>query len=91
MAAEEMTTKELHASNSAVQREAELVAIGALSVMLGVALVPIRLELAPGASVHVDGYHPGPPRFRSLSTSLRHPMREITEQPDRSRPPARAC
>ncbi len=28
---------------------------------------------------------------RSLSTSLRHPMREITEQPDRSRPPARAC
>ena len=29
--------------------------------------------------------------WRSLSTSLRHPMREITEQPDRSRPPARAC
>ncbi len=30
-------------------------------------------------------------RDRSLSTSLRHPMREITEQPDWSRPPARAC
>jgi hypothetical protein len=28
---------------------------------------------------------------RSLSTSLRHPMGEITEQPGRSRPPARAC
>jgi hypothetical protein len=28
---------------------------------------------------------------RSLSTSLRHPMREITEQPEGSRPPARAC
>jgi hypothetical protein len=31
------------------------------------------------------------PGLRSLSTSVRHPMREFTEQPDRSRPPARAC
>jgi len=28
---------------------------------------------------------------RSLSTSLRHPMGEFTGQPDRWRPPARAC
>jgi hypothetical protein len=28
---------------------------------------------------------------RSLSTRVRHPVVEFTEQPDRSRPPARAC
>ena len=61
MAAEEVTTKELHASSSTVQRDAELVAIEALSRMLGVALIPTRLDLGDGASVHVDGYHPGPP------------------------------
>lgn len=54
---------EPHASDSADQRAAELVAIKALSLMLGVSLEtgPKPLFLAGGTSVHVDGFHPGPP------------------------------
>ena len=86
MAAEEMTTKELHASSSTVQREAELVAIEALSLVLDVALVPDRLDLGGGASVHVDGYHPGPPAILAglapLKRSLEGPGFPFNKLPD---------
>jgi len=50
-----------HDSDSVVQREAEVVALAALSSAEGVILAPAKLELAPGVRVHVDGFHPGPP------------------------------
>jgi hypothetical protein len=50
-----------HASDSSVQREAELVALKALSISLGVQLASCKLEIARGAHVHVDGFHAGPP------------------------------
>src|ERR1700677_2969349 len=48
-------------SNSAVQREAEVVAVAALSRDLGLSLDPAKLPLADGVLVHVDGFHAGPP------------------------------
>ena len=47
-----------HASDSAVQREAELVILAALSEKLGVPLAKRRIDLPAGAWAEVDGAAP---------------------------------
>jgi hypothetical protein len=53
---------------------------------------PAAQPAPPAPEPPADAPEP-PPAFkgRSLSTRVRHPVGEFTEQPGRSRPPARAC